>query len=288
MIELKDVSYVRLGASDLETAESFATRCLGLQVSERSRGSVFLRSDDRAHTLCYSQGDPAEQIVAFEVEDEESLRKAGDTLEALGHKVKVGTPNEASERRVRAFIGFKDPSGNGVELVVRPERSGKAYFPSRDAGITGFSHVGLNSTDPQRDERFWTQVCNARVSDRIGDIPLMRVNAIHHTIALVRAAGPGIQHVNHQVESSDDVLRSYYYLSEQQVPIVFGPGRHPTSGARFLYFRGPDGMVFEYSVGVTEVADEATHRPRQFGFEPSSLCMWGSRPGGLFPSAEPK
>jgi 2,3-dihydroxy-p-cumate/2,3-dihydroxybenzoate 3,4-dioxygenase len=288
MIELKDVSYVRLGSSDLETAESFATRCLGLQVSERSRGSVYLRSDDRAHTLCYSQGDPAEQVVGFEVEDEGSLRKAGDTLEGLGHKVKVGTPSEAAERKVRAFIGFKDPSGNGIELVVRPERSGKAYFPSRDAGITGFSHVGLNSTDPQRDERFWTQVCNARVSDRIGDIPLMRVNAIHHTIALVRAGGPGIQHVNHQVESSDDVLRSYYYLSEQQVPIVFGPGRHPTSGARFLYFSGPDGMVFEYSVGVKEIADEATHRPRQFGFEPSSLCMWGSRPGGFIPSAEPK
>jgi hypothetical protein len=26
-------------------------------------------------------------------------------------------------------------------------------------------------------EVVWTQMCNARVSDRIGDIPLMRVNA---------------------------------------------------------------------------------------------------------------
>jgi catechol 2,3-dioxygenase-like lactoylglutathione lyase family enzyme len=152
---------------------------------------------------------------------------------------------------------------------------------SRDAGITGFSHIGLNSTDPVRDERFWTQVCNARVSDRIGDIPLMRVNAIHHTIALVRARHAGIQHVNHQVETNDDVLRSFYFLSERRVPIVFGPGRHPTSGARFLYFTGPDGMVFEYSVGVDEIADEATHRPRQFGFEPTSFCMWGSKPAGM-------
>jgi 2,3-dihydroxy-p-cumate/2,3-dihydroxybenzoate 3,4-dioxygenase len=62
--------------------------------------------------------------------------------------------------------------------VVQPERSGRRYIASRDAGITGFSHSGLNSTDPARDERFWTLVCNARVSDRIGDIPLMRVNAI--------------------------------------------------------------------------------------------------------------
>jgi catechol 2,3-dioxygenase-like lactoylglutathione lyase family enzyme len=137
------------------------------------------------------------------------------------------------------------------------------------------------AADPARDERFWTQVCNARVSDRIGDIPLMRVNAIHHTIALVRAPKAGIQHINHQVESSDDVLRSYYFLSERRVPIVFGPGRHPTSGARFLYFKGPDGMIFEYSVGVDEIEDEATHRPRQFGFEPTSFCMWGSKPAGM-------
>ena len=109
----------------------------------------------------------------------------------------------------------------------------------------------------------------------------MRVNAIHHTIALVRAPKSGVQHINHQVASSDDVMRSYYLLSEKQVPIVFGPGRHPTSGARFLYFKGPDGVVFEYSVGVDEIADEASHRPRQFGFEPTSFCMWGAKPAGM-------
>ena len=68
---------------------------------------------------------------------------------------------------------------------------------------------------------------------------------------------------------------------ERRVPIVFGPGRHPTSGARFLYFKGPDGMIFEYSVGVDEIEDEATHRPRQFGFEPTSFCMWGAKPAGM-------
>ena len=277
MIELKDVSYVRMGTPDLEGAEAFSTKALGLQVGDRSARAVYLRSDDRAHTLCYYEGDPAEQTVAFEVDNVAALESAAATLEALGHPVHAGTQGECVARKVHAFIGFKDPTGNSIELVVGPERSGKRYFASRDAGITGFSHIGLNSTNPSRDEKFWTQVCNARVSDRIGDIALMRVNAIHHTVALAPAAGPGIQHVNHQVESNDDVLRSFYHLSEQGVPIVFGPGRHPTSGARFLYFRGHGGMVFEYSVGVDEIEDEASHRPRQFGFEPSSLCMWGSK-----------
>ncbi|MDB5609483.1 MAG: glyoxalase/bleomycin resistance/extradiol dioxygenase family protein [Bradyrhizobium sp.] len=277
MIELKDVSYVRLGASNLEECETFATKCLGLQVGEHSGKALYLRSDSRAHTLCYFEGDPADQTVGFEVEDETKLDAAAATLDSIGHPVHAGTEAECAERKVRAFIGFKDPTGNRIELVVRPERNGRRYFATRDAGITGFSHIGLNSTDPARDEKFWTQVCNARVSDRIGDIALMRVNAIHHTIALAPGRRPGIGHVNHQVESNDDVLRSYYHLSAQRVPIVFGPGRHPTSGARFLYFQGPEGMVFEYSVGVDEIEDEDGHRPRQFGFEPSSLCMWGAK-----------
>jgi 2,3-dihydroxy-p-cumate/2,3-dihydroxybenzoate 3,4-dioxygenase len=277
MIELKDLCYARLGASDLDDAESFSIKSLGLQVAEHTAKSLYLRSDDRAHTLCYFEGDPADQTVGFEVEDEDKLTAAATTLDELGHAVHIGTATECSLRMVTAFIGFKDPTGNQIELAVRPERSGKRYFATRDAGITGFSHVGLYTTDPARDERFWTQVCNARVSDRIGDIALIRVNAIHHTVALAPGRGPGIHHINHQVGSNDDVLRSYYHLSGQRVPIVFGPGRHPTSGARFLYFQGPDGMVFEYSVGVDEIEDEQTHRPRQFGFEPSSLCMWGAK-----------
>lgn len=277
MIELRDLAYVRLGASNLEDAERFATKGLGLQVSDTLAKSIYMRSDERLHTLCYFEGNPQDQTVAFEVDDGDALEAAGATLDALGHAVHAGTPGECAARKVKAFIGFEDPTGNYIELVVRPERSGKRYFASRDAGITGFSHVGLFTTDPVRDERFWTQVCNARVSDRIGDIALLRVNAIHHTVALAFGRGPGVHHINHQVGSNDDVLRSYYHLRKERVPIVFGPGRHPTSGARFLYFKGPDGMVFEYSVGVDEIKDEEHHQPRQFGFEPSSLCMWGAR-----------
>jgi 2,3-dihydroxy-p-cumate/2,3-dihydroxybenzoate 3,4-dioxygenase len=48
----------------------------------------------------------------------------------------------------------------------------------------------------------------------------------------------------------------------------------------FLYFEGPDGMVYEYSTGVKLIRpeEEAGYRPRQFPFTPSSFCMWGSRP----------
>jgi 2,3-dihydroxy-p-cumate/2,3-dihydroxybenzoate 3,4-dioxygenase len=92
------------------------------------------------------------------------------------------------------------------------------------------------------------------------------------------SGGESIQHINHQVATGDDVMRSPYFLSERRVPIVFGPGRHPTSSARFLYFEGPDGMVFEYSSGVREIADELLYRERQFPFDPKGFCQWGAKP----------
>ena len=173
---------------------------------------------------------------------------------------------------------FKDPSGNVIELVVRPAHSGRRYFPSRDAGITEFSHVGLHSIAPRNDETFWTTLCNARVSDRIGNAPLLRIDPVHHRIALFPSKRNGVQHINHQVESIDDIMRSYYFLREQNVRIRFGPGRHPTSGAMFLYFEGPDGMIYEYSSGVRLITDEAAHEPRQFPVATTSYCAWGSKP----------
>jgi 2,3-dihydroxy-p-cumate/2,3-dihydroxybenzoate 3,4-dioxygenase len=173
---------------------------------------------------------------------------------------------------------FDDPSGNAIELVARPAHSGRRYFPSRDAGITGFSHIGLHSIAPRTDEVFWTTVCNARVSDWIGEAPLLRIDPVHHRVALFPSKRSGVQHINHQVESIDDLMRSYYFLREQNVRIRFGPGRHPTSGAMFLYFEGPDGMIYEYSSGVRLITDEAGYRPRQFPAANSSYCAWGAVP----------
>ena len=110
-----------------------------------------------------------------------------------------------------------------------------------------------------------------------------RIDKAHECMSVFRttdSAHPGVQHVNHQVHGVDDVMRSYYFLRERGVRIVFGPGRHPTSGAVFLYFEGPDGMVYEYSTGVRLIQpqEEASYRPRQFPFAPESFCMWGSKP----------
>lgn len=278
MIELMDIRYVRLGTTDLAKATRFATEIVGLQIADRKDGQVYFKSDDRDHTLVYFEEENPSHATGFELRSGDAMQDAAKQLADQGIAVTPFTADQSAARRVMDGISFDDPSGNRIELVIRPFHSGVRYFPSRDAGITGFSHIGLRSTDPTRDEVFWTEVLNARVSDWIGKTPLLRIDEVHHKIALFPSSYPGVQHINHQVESIDDIMRAAHFLQENQVKIVFGPGRHPTSTAMFLYFEGPDGMVYEYSSGVRKITDEATYRPRQFPFEPSSFCMWGTKP----------
>lgn len=280
MIDLLDIRYVRLGTRDLDAADRFAREVVGLELAREDAGARYYRSDDRDHTLVYFEGDPRDHTAGFELRSAAELEAAAAALSDRGFEVQRGSADAREQRRVHDFISFRDPSGNRIDLMLRPQHSGRRHFPSRDAGITGFSHIGLCSTDAPRDEAFWCGVLGARVSDRIGDAALLRIDPVHHKVALFPTTRSGIQHVNHQVASIDDVMRAWYQLREKGVKIVFGPGRHPTSGAVFLYFEGPDGMVFEYSTGVRHIApeDEAGYRPRQFPAVPSSFCMWGSLP----------
>jgi 2,3-dihydroxy-p-cumate/2,3-dihydroxybenzoate 3,4-dioxygenase len=278
MITLKDIRYVRLGTANLDDAVRYATRILGLELVRRDRNAAYLRADDRDHTLAYTTGSPREHSVAFEVGSLAELDSAASELDNAGHRVRSGTRLECEQRWLDSMVTFEDPSGNNIELVARPAHSGRRYFPSRDAGITSFSHIGLHSIAPRKDEAFWTTTCNARVSDWIGEAPLLRIDPVHHRVALFPSKRNGVQHINHQVQSIDDIMRSYYFLREQNVKIRFGPGRHPTSGAMFLYFDGPDGMIYEYSSGVSMITDEAGHKPRQFPAVNSSFCAWGSVP----------
>jgi 2,3-dihydroxy-p-cumate/2,3-dihydroxybenzoate 3,4-dioxygenase len=293
MINLQDIRYVRLGTRDLEDAIDYATKILGLQLVGREAKSAYFRSDTvpvrgdtRDHTLVYFEGDPSDHTIGFDLKDSVDFDTVGAALEDAGYGATLANKEESEKRRARGVIQTLDPSGNKIEIVARPYHSGARYFPARDAGITHFSHIGLNSSDPVRDEKYWTKLMSARVSDWLGDAPLLRISTCHHSIAMFPSPKPGVQHINHQVEDVDDVMKSYYFLKQQGVKIAWGPGRHPLSTAVMVYFYGPDNMVYEYSCGVKHITpeQEATYRPRQFPPTLTSFCMWGSVPD--FPAME--
>ncbi|WP_156680776.1 VOC family protein [Sphingomonas profundi] len=278
--DLHDIRYVRIGSEDLDESVRFATEMLGLELVGRDASAAYLRGDDRDHNVVFTKGGRSGHVVGFELPTMQALDDAAALFERAGVAVRHGTADEREQRRVHGLITIQDPTGNVIDLVARPAASGTRYFGSRDAGITSFSHIGLRTASPRDDEAFWISMLSAKVSDWIGEAALLRIDEVHHKIALFPSSYAGIQHVNFQVESQDDIMRSFYFLQKNNVKIVFGPGRHPTSGARFLYFQGPDGMIYEYSTGVRLITaeDEKTYVPRQFPKAQSSFCMWGSEP----------
>lgn len=284
MIAIKDLRYVRLGTADVDAAARFATRFAGLQEVGRmgARGAghaVYLRSDARHHSVVYFEGDPADQVVGFEVAVPAELKAGAGRLAAAGYPVRMGTRDECAVRNVSSLVVLSDPSGNRLELVVPARDTDGEFVPIRPAGVERLSTVGLRSTDPTRDEAFWTGWLGARVSDRIGTAPYLRFDEAHHRVALVSARRPGLRHIGFQVASLDDLMRGTYFLRESGFSIPFGPGRDPVSAATFVYFSGPDGLPWSYTTQQRTITNEA-QRPRQFPVAPRSLCMWGSRPEG--------
>jgi 2,3-dihydroxy-p-cumate/2,3-dihydroxybenzoate 3,4-dioxygenase len=177
---------------------------------------------------------------------------------------------------VREFIGLDDPFGNRIELVAGQQALGRPVAFSRRAGITEFGHVCLDAPDVRDAYRFWSTTFNAKVSDWIGDgACLMRIDPVHHKLAVFQADEPGLCHMNFQVAEIDDVFRNWHFLLDHGVTIEMGPGRHPQSTAVFLYFLGPEGFTYEYSFGVRRIEDDAAWTPRYFDpDELGSIDMW--------------
>jgi 2,3-dihydroxy-p-cumate/2,3-dihydroxybenzoate 3,4-dioxygenase len=281
VIELTDIAYVRSGVADLDKAVAFATEIVGLELASPAEAVAEgrfaqLRADARHHCLTLVEGGSGVISSGFTVADQDALAAAESELERAGLAVTRGGAAAARARRVRDFLGFDDPAGNRIELVCQQETITRPVQFSRLAGITEFGHLCLDAPDVHEAYRFWSSHFNARVSDWIGDAAcLIRIDPVHHKLAVFQGEGPGLCHMNFQVASIDDVFRNWHFLQEHGVQIEMGPGRHPQSTAVFLYFLGPEGFTYEYSYGVRRIEDDAAWRPRTFDpDEPGSIDMW--------------
>lgn len=277
MITLTDIAYVRSGVADLDSATRFATGIVSLELAAPAEAGVaHLRADHRHHCLALVEGPSGVISSGFTVADSDALEAAETELERSGIAVRRGSPAAARSRRVREFIAFDDPFGNRIELVSQQETIARPVAFSRPAGITEFGHLCLDAPDVHEAHRFWSTRFNARVSDWIGDAAcLMRIDPVHHKLAVFRGGEPGLCHMNFQVAAIDDVFRNWHFLQDHDVEIEMGPGRHPQSAAIFLYFLGPEGFTYEYSFGVRRIEDEAAWVPRTFDpAEPGAIDMW--------------
>ena len=268
------VCYVRLVARELQASARFAADIVGLQRVAEKDGEIAFRSDNRFRTLGISNGSGDGASIGIEVWGEPALDEIEKRLVQSSFAVARASAEECQRRYVQAALLAKDGSGNNIDLVVRPAQSGRRYFPSRDAGITQLHGVGIRSTDIGRDLTFWKDL-GAEVSDWVGDITYLRIDGLHHRITLYPSKQSGLLYAAFEVETLDQIMQNSYFMQERQVKIVQGPGREPCSRQMFLHVEGPDGVIFSYVTGMSEVG-AARRVARQYPLAPGSLCDWGS------------
>jgi 2,3-dihydroxy-p-cumate/2,3-dihydroxybenzoate 3,4-dioxygenase len=268
------VSYVRLAVSEPSAGARFVSDLFGLQRVDDQDGELSFRSDDRFRTVSLSRNSNEGASVGIEVWDEAALEEIGARLRQSGFAVRAADGVECRRRYVHSALLAGDASGNRIDLITRPMRSGRRYFPPRDAGIVQFHGVGLRTTDRVRDLAFW-RTLGAEVSDWVGDIAYLRIDGLHHRIALYPSQRNGLLYAAFEVEAIDQIMQNSYFMQENQVKIIQGPGRQSASRQIFLHIEGPDGLIFSYVNGMAEIGDKPW-LARQFPLTATSLCNWGS------------
>lgn len=199
--------------------------------------------------------------------------------------VRIGTRDLATQLDfVQDVVGLELVGQEGDTAMLRADDRHHcvAFVEGDHAGtlssgfvLAEFGHLGIEAPDVVEAHDFWTRHFNIKVSDWIGEnAALMRFDPVHHKPAIFKDT-TGLGHVNFQVDSIDDVMRSWRFLEANEVPILMGPGRHPQSTAIFLYFTGPEGVTWEYSHGVRLIPEDQRWTPRQFDTaEPDFIDMW--------------
>jgi 2,3-dihydroxy-p-cumate/2,3-dihydroxybenzoate 3,4-dioxygenase len=276
---ITSVCYIRHAVSEPEACARFVSDIFGLQQVASRDGELAFRSDDRFRTVSLSSDQGEGTGIGIEAWDDAALQEIGERLRAHGFAARSASSEECQRRYVQSALLADDASGNRIDLVTRPTRSGRRYFPPRDAGIVQLQGVGLRSIDHARDIAFW-RLLGAEVTDWVGDIAYLRIDRLHHRIALYPSQRPGLLYAAFEVEALDQIMQNSYFMQENQVKIVQGPGRQSASRQIFLHVEGPDGLILSYVNGMATIGDQP--RPaRQFPLTATSLCNWGSESTGV-------
>lgn len=289
----RKLGYVALNVSDVARSTRFYNEIVGLDVSEANNGGpAYLRcGGDHHNIVLYPAAGPGLKRVGFELEGAADMEGARRLLAGLGIPVEEVSATERAQLKQGDGFRFVEPnSGLTFEFYTRVMQMAIPYR-RQVTQILRLGHVVLAIKPYDETVSFLTGKLGFAMSDFVeGAFAFMRAfpNPLHHSLAVGSSPDENrLHHVNFMVNDIDDIGCAVNRLNKNEVPIVFGPGRHMPSGSIFLYFLDPDGMTVEYSFGMEEFPEEGAREPRMLEPRPEALDTWGSVPKPAFAKVGP-
>lgn len=276
---LGSFGYASLRSDKIDDWAEYGPKFLGLQLVERTRGTLKFRMDDRKQRIVVSAEEAAENVFGWEVEDAAALDALAGRLEAA--KVAVARLPAAvlALRGVRDGIAFPDPAGTRLEAFHGPELSSAPFHPGREisgfrTGTLGMGHVVLHVKSVDDLAWFYQDVLGFSLSDYIlkpFKAYFFHLNPRHHSLAMIETGRSGIHHVMMELLSLDDVGQAYDLASAEPGRISTTLGRHTNDFMTSFYARTPNDFLIEYGWGGRSI-DPTTWQPVEMTHGPS---LWG-------------
>ena len=269
---------VELLVPDLSSAAAFYTSIWGLFEAAREDDALWLRGTGTdCHVLRLAHDASAAVVsLTFRAAPETDLATLRDRMAAAGATLDADV-SASHEHGGGVVLSMRDSVGRGIQVVqgdtMMPPLADHRNRPGR------LAHVNLNTSDIDRDIRFFEQGLGFRLTDRSSTMAFLRTNDDHHSIVLARATRDTLNHIAFNHDHWEDVMRASGRMLDAHFPIGWGPGRHGPGDNIFVYFVDPFGIVIEHTAEVLRVNDSyRVGGPADWVWPEGRLDQWGIAP----------
>lgn len=276
------VSHIGLRVPDVAASEAFYARVVGLVAQDQlPGGGVRMGWGTGHHVLDLLPGEKALAYFGFEVRDDGGLESIRSRLSEAGHPVAELDP-ALVDHPLGPIAGIETvtPDGTPVHFHSPVYRQGEN---SADPGRRPlkFQHTTVGTDDVESLVAFFVDIVGFRISDQLADgrFCWLRSDHDHHTLAIVNVEQSGVlDHYSYDLAEWEDFKSWCDRLTELDVQVQWGPGRHGPGNNLFVFFDDPAGNHIELSAEMEKFHDDhVTYVPRRWQPVPSSVNLWGGQ-----------
>ena len=275
-------SHVGFRVPDVAATADFYARILGLQLQgDLPGGGLRLGWGTGHHVLDLLPGEQGLDHFGFEVRDRDGVAGIRTRLTEAGLQVSDLDPSFVDDGLSdESGVVVTDPDGNTVHFHGPVRRSGEhAADPGRRP--IKYQHITLATTDVAALVTFYAGQVGFRMSDQLQDgrFAWMRSNRDHHTLAAVETGVSGdVDHYSYDLAEWEDFKAWCDRLTELDVPVAWGPGRHGPGNNLFIFFDDPAGNHIELSAEMEKFHDDRVeYVARHWQPVPKSVNLWGGQ-----------
>jgi catechol 2,3-dioxygenase-like lactoylglutathione lyase family enzyme len=276
--------HVDIAIPDYGRQLEFYTGVWGLTKVAEDAGIAFLAAEgspERYIIRLRKDAGKRLDLVSFGAASEADVDALAERLTAKGVRI-AAEPGALRTEGGGYGLRFFDLDGRTVEVSAGVAARAHRKIEERESIPVRLSHVVLNSTDPDRTARWYTDVLSFQLTDTLAGAEMgtvmnfMRCNTWHHSLAFARGPHVSLHHVSFEMRGIDEFMRGSGRVLRSGTRMVWGPGRHLAGSNTFAYFLDPQGNTIEYTTELEELDEDVWHPHVYDMHDPSVQDQWGT------------